>query len=166
MTTSRPVSAILSHSDPVAQMIGVLVGDRDVGFEAVDQLVREGDVVALSGRADQTHRIANRVAGGVDLGAQAFARPAKALRMRPASRYRLETDSDSVNTPRMSVRSGRFGFGAFWVPFAQISYRPIRSTRQVAYGRVRVPNSLAAKTHKFRHWIDESDRIKSMKCSA
>ena len=71
--------------DPVAQMIGVvaLISDRDLGFEAVDQLVREGNVVALPGRADQTHRIAKGVAGDVDLGAQASARPAKALGMRP-----------------------------------------------------------------------------------
>jgi len=66
-------------------MIGVvaLVGDRNVGFEAVDQFVGEGDVVALSGRTDQTHRIAEGVAGGVDLCAQASAGPAKALGMRP-----------------------------------------------------------------------------------
>ena len=61
--------------DSVAQMIGVvaLVGDRDVGDETIDQFVREGDVVALSWRANQTHRIAERVACGVDLGAQASA---------------------------------------------------------------------------------------------
>ena len=51
-------------------MIGVvaLVGDRDVRGEALDQLVREGDVVALSWRADQAHRISQRIAGGVDFG--------------------------------------------------------------------------------------------------
>ena len=59
----------------VAQMIGVvaLVSDRDVRGEAFDQLVREGDVVALAWRADQAHRIAKRVARGVDFGAQAAA---------------------------------------------------------------------------------------------
>jgi hypothetical protein len=39
--------------------------------------------VALSGRADQPNRIAERIAGGVDFGAQAAARPAQALGMRP-----------------------------------------------------------------------------------
>jgi hypothetical protein len=57
--------------DPVAQMISVvaLVGDGDVRGEAFDQLVRESDVVALSWRADEPHRIAQRIAGGVDFGA-------------------------------------------------------------------------------------------------
>ena len=66
-------------------MIGVvaLVGDRDVCGEAVDQVVREGDVVALPWRADQAHRIAERIASGVDFRAQAPARPAKALGIRP-----------------------------------------------------------------------------------
>ena len=53
-----------AFSDLVAQVIGVvaLVGDRDVRGEAVDQVVRESDVVALAGRADQAHRIAQRIA--------------------------------------------------------------------------------------------------------
>jgi hypothetical protein len=45
--------------------------------------VGEGDVVALPGRADQTHRIAKRIASGVDFGAQAAAGAAKALGIRP-----------------------------------------------------------------------------------
>ena len=60
-----------------------LVGDGDVCGEALDQLVREGDVVALARRADQAHRIAERIASGVDFRAQAPARPAKALGIRP-----------------------------------------------------------------------------------
>ena len=45
--------------DPVAEMIGVvaLVGDRDVCGEAVDQFMREGDVVALPWRTDQVKQI-------------------------------------------------------------------------------------------------------------
>ena len=66
-------------------MIGVvaLVGDRDVCGETVDQFVREGDVVALPWRADQAHRIAERVASGVDFGAQAATGATKALGIRP-----------------------------------------------------------------------------------
>jgi hypothetical protein len=45
--------------------------------------VREGDVVALAWRADQAHRIAKRIAGGVDFGAQAPAGATKALGIRP-----------------------------------------------------------------------------------
>jgi hypothetical protein len=41
--------------------------------------VREGDVVALAGRADQAHRIAQGVARGVDFRAQAAAGATKAL---------------------------------------------------------------------------------------
>jgi hypothetical protein len=74
-----------AFSDLGAQMIGVvaLVGDCDVRGEAFDQLVREGDVVALAWRADQAHRIAKRIAGGVDFGAQAAAGATKALGIRP-----------------------------------------------------------------------------------
>ena len=74
-----------AFSDLVAQVIGVvaLVGDRDVRGEALDQLVREGDVVALAWRADQAHRIAKCVAGGVDFGAQAAAGATKALGIVP-----------------------------------------------------------------------------------
>jgi hypothetical protein len=45
--------------------------------------VREGDVVALAGRADQAHRIAQGVARGVDFRAQAAAGATKALGIRP-----------------------------------------------------------------------------------
>jgi hypothetical protein len=45
--------------------------------------MREGDVVALAWRADQAHRIAERIAGGVDFGAQAAAGATKALGIRP-----------------------------------------------------------------------------------
>ena len=66
-------------------MIGVvaLVGDCDVWGEALDQFEREGDVVALARRADQAHGIAQRIDSGVDFRAQASARPAKALGIRP-----------------------------------------------------------------------------------
>jgi hypothetical protein len=74
-----------AFSDLVAQVIGVvaLIGDRDIGGEALDQLMREGDVVALARRSDQAHRIAQRIAGGVDFGAQAPAGATKALGIRP-----------------------------------------------------------------------------------
>jgi hypothetical protein len=54
-------------------VIGVvaLVGDRDVGDEALDELVGESDVVALTWRAEQAHRVAERIASGVDFRAQA-----------------------------------------------------------------------------------------------
>jgi hypothetical protein len=53
------------------------------GAEALDQVVGKGDVVALAGRADQAHRIDQRVASGVDFGAQAATGPTKALGIRP-----------------------------------------------------------------------------------
>jgi hypothetical protein len=57
--------------DPAGEMVGVvsLVGDCCFGFDAVDQVVGEGDVVALSGRSDQADRKPERLGGGVDLGA-------------------------------------------------------------------------------------------------
>jgi len=40
--------------DPVCEVIGVvsLVGDGDIGLDAVNEVVGEGDVVALAGRGD------------------------------------------------------------------------------------------------------------------
>ena len=66
-------------------MIGVvaLVADRSARIEAIDKLMCEDNVVSLPRRADQAKRIAERVTGGVDLGAQAASRPAQALGIRP-----------------------------------------------------------------------------------
>ena len=52
-------------------MIGViaLVADRGSRIEAIDKLMCESDVVALPRRTNQAERIAERVTGGVDLGA-------------------------------------------------------------------------------------------------
>lgn len=71
--------------DPVDEVVGIvsLVGQGGLGLEAVDERVGEGDIVALAGRADQPNRIAERVAGGVDLGAQSTSRPAQTLGIRP-----------------------------------------------------------------------------------
>ena len=72
-------------SDPVGKVIGIVsfVGDCHFGLDAVDQIVGEGDVVALSGRGDQANGKAERLGGGMDLGAQAATRPAQALGIRP-----------------------------------------------------------------------------------
>jgi hypothetical protein len=66
-------------------MIGIVafVGDRGAGVEAIDEIMREGDVVALAWRSDQPDRIAEGVVGGVNFCAQAAARPAQALGIRP-----------------------------------------------------------------------------------
>lgn len=67
------------------KMIGIiaLVGDGRARSDAVDKIMREGDVVALPGRPDQTDRIAQRIASGVDFGAQPAPRPAQALGICP-----------------------------------------------------------------------------------
>lgn len=84
ITLGRDDDLRAGYGKLLAQMIGVvaLVGDGGGGFEAVDEIVREGDVVALAGRADQADGIAERVAGGVDFCAQAAAGAAKALGIR------------------------------------------------------------------------------------
>jgi hypothetical protein len=71
--------------DAIDKVIGVisLVADGDIGVETIDQVMSEGDIVALAGRANQADRQAERLGGGVDLGAQAAARPAQALGIRP-----------------------------------------------------------------------------------
>jgi hypothetical protein len=60
-----------------------LVGNRHVCCETIDKIVCESDVVALSGCADQTDRIAKAITSGVDFGAQTAPRPAQALGIRP-----------------------------------------------------------------------------------
>ena len=71
--------------DAVDQMVGIiaLIGNCGVRVEAVDQIMGKGNVVALPRGTDQTDRIAKRIAGGVDLGAQPASRPAQALGIRP-----------------------------------------------------------------------------------
>lgn len=66
-------------------MVGVisLVGDGGIGVDAINQVMGEGDVVALAGRADQADWQPERLGGGMDLGAQAAARPTQALGIRP-----------------------------------------------------------------------------------
>jgi hypothetical protein len=71
--------------DPVDEMVGVvaLVGDGGACGDAVDKIVGEGDVISLPGSTDQTNRIAEGIAGGVDFGAQPAPRPAQAVGIRP-----------------------------------------------------------------------------------
>jgi hypothetical protein len=66
-------------------MVGVvaLIGNRRAGVEAVDKIMGKGNVVALAGSTDQADRIAKRIAGGMDFGAQPAPRPAQALGIRP-----------------------------------------------------------------------------------
>ena len=72
-------------SNPVGEMVGIvsLVGEGCLGLDTVDQVMGEGDVVALAGRADQTDGQSERLGSGMDLGAQAAARPTQALGIRP-----------------------------------------------------------------------------------
>src|SRR4029077_10157266 len=71
--------------DLLAKVVGVVALVSDGGFcgDPIDQRVRKGDVVALAGGADQSHRVAQRIAGHMDLGAQAATGAPKALGIRP-----------------------------------------------------------------------------------
>ena len=66
-------------------MIGVIafVGDCAFCLEAIDEFMRIGDVVALPWACDQADRKSECIARSVDFGAQAAARPAQALGIRP-----------------------------------------------------------------------------------
>ncbi len=66
-------------------MVGIisLVGEGSLCVEAVDQVMSEGDVVALARRGDQTDGKTERLGCGMDFGTQAAARPAQALGIRP-----------------------------------------------------------------------------------
>lgn len=72
-------------ADVVDQMIGIvsLIGQSSLRLKTLDEVVGEGDVVALTRCADQAERIAERIAGGVDFGTQSTPRPAQALGIRP-----------------------------------------------------------------------------------
>jgi hypothetical protein len=74
-----------AFGDLFGKMVGIvsLVGNGRIGVDTVDQVMGKGDAVALSGRGDQADRQAECLGGGVDLGAQATARPAQALGMSP-----------------------------------------------------------------------------------
>ena len=63
--------------------IVAFVGDRGIGREAIDEIMREGDVVALSRRADEADRQPERITRNMDFRAQPAPRPAKALGIRP-----------------------------------------------------------------------------------
>lgn len=55
----------------VHQVIGIVgaVGDDMPGGKAIDKAMRLRHIVLLAGPGKQTHRIAQRVDGGVELGA-------------------------------------------------------------------------------------------------
>ena len=74
-----------SFCDGFAKMVGVitLVGDCRVRLEAVDEIMRKGDVVTLPGTGDEADGIAQSVPRGMDFGAQPASRPAQALGIRP-----------------------------------------------------------------------------------
>lgn len=66
-------------------MIGVIafVGNYALCLEAVDEFLRTGDIVALPWACDQANRKSECIACGVNFGAQAAARPAQTLGIRP-----------------------------------------------------------------------------------
>lgn len=65
-----------AFGDPIDKVVGVisLVSDSSIGVDTVDQVMGQGDVVALLGRGDQANWKAKGLGGGMDLGAQAAAR--------------------------------------------------------------------------------------------
>jgi hypothetical protein len=87
------------------EMVGIvaLVGDGGACGDAVDKIVHEGDVIALPGSTDQTNRIAEGIASGVDVGAQPAPRPAQALGIRPPFALRAPAATGSPKSaPRPS----------------------------------------------------------------
>ena len=71
--------------DGVGEMVGIvtLVGDDGTRFETLDQIMGQGDVVALARRTDQADGKTQSITCGMDLGTQAATRPAQALGIRP-----------------------------------------------------------------------------------
>ena len=85
ITLGRDNDIDSSALDPAAQMIRVIALVREEGLrlETVDEVVCQSDVIALSRRSDQADWQAQRLASGMDLGAQSAARPTQALGIRP-----------------------------------------------------------------------------------
>ena len=72
-------------NDVGEQLVGIvgLVGQDVLGFEALDQLAGSDQVVFLARTAQKARWLAACVGGDVDLGAQAAARAAQTLGIRP-----------------------------------------------------------------------------------
>lgn len=68
----------------LVQMINVIafVGDGGGASQAIDKLMRMGDIVFLSGTANQPDGITQGISSGMDFRAQTAAGAAKALGMR------------------------------------------------------------------------------------
>ena len=75
--------------DPT-QVVGIVsfVGDHGFRLEAVDQLAAACDVVALARPEQQANRVAKRVGGCMDFGAQAAARAPQPLSIGSPSTFR------------------------------------------------------------------------------
>ena len=71
--------------DGLDEMVGVvtLVGDDGISVEPFDQVMGQGDVIALTRCTDEANGKSQSITGGMDFGAQASARPAQALGIRP-----------------------------------------------------------------------------------
>lgn len=101
-------------ADGLVQVVGVasFVGDHDFRLEASDQLVAAGGIVALTWPEQQTHRVAERVRGRVNLGAQAAAGAAQSLSIRPPFAMRAPAACRCARTTehfRVARKSHRAG---------------------------------------------------------
>ena len=71
--------------DDIVEAVGIIgaVGEDGTRAVTLDEILGAADVVFLAWPGDQAQRIAQSVAGGVQLGAQPAARAAKTLGMSP-----------------------------------------------------------------------------------
>lgn len=94
-------------SDPVGQMIGIVsfVGDGCLGLDAVDELMSKSDVVALAGCSNEANGKAQRFRRSMDFSAQAAARPAQALGIRPPLTLRAPAACWCARTMVLSIIS-------------------------------------------------------------
>ena len=94
-------------SDGLVQVVGVIsfVGDHGLRLEASDQLVAAGGIVALAWPEQQAHRVAKRIRGRVNLGAQAATGAAQSLSIRPPFAMRAPAACWCARTMVLSIIS-------------------------------------------------------------
>ena len=70
-----------AFDDGVSETVGIvtLIGDDRIRLETLDQVLSQGDIVALARRTDEADGKAQSITCGMDFGAQAAATAAEGL---------------------------------------------------------------------------------------
>lgn len=113
--------------DGVVQPVGIIgaIGQHMLGVQAVDQGFGLADIAVLPGRADETHGVAERFDGSMELGGQAAFGATQALGIRPPFSLRAPAAWLWARIIVLSIIS--HSRSASWLKAARISPRTPRS---------------------------------------